>query len=81
MTTRACCYNCGFVGNYKLPYHAKVATYELDENVITPSTFTTDDGKATPFICDNCGRPELEIVYWDGSKKADPLTGIRITRA
>jgi predicted RNA-binding Zn-ribbon protein involved in translation (DUF1610 family) len=84
MKVRACCNNCGFTGDHDLPYRAKIASAMIDSDTRTTSqesSFTTDGGKEVPFLCTNCGRPDLEVIYWgDGPGKKAPFIGEELHR-
>lgn len=77
MIVRACCNNCGFVGDNDVPYRAQVtsATIGDDRAVEGESSFKLEDGTIREFLCVNCGRPALEVVYWDKTRKKDPFIG------
>lgn len=74
MKVRACCNNCGFTGDHDLPYRAKITNAFIEDRKLTEeSSFTTDDGKTRPWLCTNCGRPDLEVIYWDARGKKQPI--------
>lgn len=72
MNVKAVCNNCGFVGMHDAPYRTKIMSALIDVDTRTtkdPSYFITENGKAWPFLCANCGRPDLEVVCWDTISK------------
>lgn len=82
MIVRACCNNCGFVGDHDVPYRARITNAIIeDRNTIEiESAFKTDDGVERDFLCTNCGLPTLEVIYWDSKKLKPEFIGDKLLR-
>lgn len=83
---RAACNNCGYVGNYTIPFKARFVSFTADEVSDqglsyyerphnTLEAFPSDFPRKI-IDCTNCGLPKLESVYWDEAQSANPLRGI-----